>query len=351
MDKKIKIGNKSIGLDCPIFIIAEVSGNHNQNFARAKRIVEEACKAGVNAVKLQTYTADTMTINCDNKWFWVGGTNKEWRGQTLYSLYKKAYTPWRWQPKLQKIAKKYGVILFSTPFDKTAVDFLEKMRVPVYKVASFEIGDLELLKKIGSTKKPVIISRGMADLQEIESAIKTLKNAGAPSVAVLDCVSSYPANPEEMNISAIPVLQKKLGVIVGISDHNLDSAVTIGAVALGAKIVEKHVTLKRSDGGPDAAFSLEPKELKDLVRSIRVVEKSLGKAQIVPGKRESANLIFRRSLFVVKDVKRGDKLSPINVRCIRPGYGMSPKLLNKVLGKKFKKEVKMGMPLSWDLID
>lgn len=347
----LKIGKKHIGEDCPVFIIAEVSGNHNQSFNRAKKIVEEACKAGADAIKLQTYTPDTMTIDCDNKWFQVGGTNKEWRGQTLYSLYKKAYTPWDWQPKLQKIAKKYGVILFSTPFNPTAVDFLEKMKVLVYKVASFEIGDLELLKKIGSTKKPVIISRGMANLGEIKLAIKTLKNAGAPSVAVLHCVSSYPANPEEMNISTIPLLQKKLGVIAGISDHNLDSAVTIGAVALGAKIVEKHVTLKRSDGGPDAAFSLEPKELGDLIRSIRIVERSLGKPQLVPGKRESSNLIFRRSLFVVKDVKRGDKLSLVNVRCIRPGYGLQPKFLNKVLEKKFKKDIKRGTPLTRNIID
>ncbi|MEK7463043.1 MAG: pseudaminic acid synthase [Patescibacteria group bacterium] len=351
MEKKIKIGNKSIGPGCPVFVIAEISGNHNQSFNRAKKIVEEACLAGVDAVKLQTYTPDTMTINCNNKWFQVGGTNKEWQGQTLYSLYKKAYMPWEWQPKLQKIAKKYGAILFSTPFDNTAVDFLEKMKVPAYKVASFEIGDLELLKKIGSTKKPVIISRGMANLQEIKLAIKTLKKAGAPSIAILHCVSSYPANPDEMNIFTVPVLRKKLRTIIGISDHNLDSSVTIAAVALGAKMVEKHVTLKRSDGGPDAAFSLEPRELKELVKSIRVVEKSLGKPQFVSGKRESTNLIFRRSLFVVKDVKRGDKLSRINVRCIRPGYGLSPKLLNKVLGKKFKKDVKIGTPLAWDIID
>ncbi|MEK7478399.1 MAG: pseudaminic acid synthase [Patescibacteria group bacterium] len=351
MEKKIKIGNKSIGLDCPVFVIAEISGNHNQSFNRAKKIVEAACRAGVDAVKLQTYTPDTMTINCDNKWFQVGGTNKEWQGQTLYSLYKKAHTPWEWQPKLQKITKKYGVLLFSTPFDSTAVDFLERMKVPAYKVASFEIGDLELLKKIGSTKKPVIISRGMANLQEIKLAIKTLKKAGAPSIAILHCVSSYPANPNEMNISTIPVLQKKLGTVVGISDHNLDSAVTIGAVALGAKIVEKHVTLKRTDGGPDAAFSLEPRELKELVKSIRVVEKSLGKPQFVSGKRESTNLIFRRSLFVVKDIKKGDELNRLNVKCIRPGYGLRPKFLNKVLGKKFKKDVKIGTPLAWDIID
>lgn len=347
----IKIGKKKIGGGEPCFVIAEISGNHNQSFNRAKKIVEGACKAGVDAVKLQTYTPDTLTIDCDNKWFRVGGTNKEWRGQTLYGLYKKAYTPWEWQPKLQKIAKRYGVILFSTPFDDTAVDFLEKMKVPAYKVASFEIGDLELLKKIGSAKKPVIISRGMADLREIRLAVKILKKSGAPSVAVLHCVSSYPARPEEMNISTIPLLHKKLKTVVGISDHNLDPAVTIGAVALGAKIVEKHVTLRRVDGGPDAAFSLEPKELKELVRSIRTVEESMGKPRIFPGKRESTNLIFRRSLFVVKDAKKGDKISRLNVRCIRPGYGLQPVFLNEVLGKKFRKDARRGAPLTRDLID
>lgn len=350
MKKIFKIGNKLIGENQPVFIVAEISGNHNQSFGKAKKIVEMACKAGVDAVKLQTYTPDTLTINCHNKYFRIGGTNKEWRGQTLYQLYEKAYTPWDWQPKLKKIANKLGLILFSTPFDETAVDFLGKMKVPAYKVASFEIGDLELLKKIGSTKKPVILSRGMANLEEIKLAIKTLKNAGAPSVAVLHCVSSYPAKPEEMNISTIPALQKKLGIVVGISDHNLDSAVTISAVALGAKIVEKHVTLKRSDGGPDAAFSLEPKELKELVKSIRVVEKSLGKPQLVSGKRESSNLIFRRSLFVIKDVKKGDIVSRENIHSIRPGYGLQPKFIKEVLGKKFIKDVKRGTPFLKNLI-
>ena len=345
----MKIGNKKIGKGSPCFIIAEVSGNHNRSFPKAQKIVEEACKAGVDAIKLQTYTPDTMTINSNNKFFTVKSGNNNWIGQTLYELYKKAYTPWEWQAKLQAIAKKHDVLLFSTPFDSTSVDFLEKMRVPCYKIASFEVGDLELLKKVGSTNKPVIISRGMANLSEIKLAIKTLKNAGAQSVAVLHCVSSYPAIPEEMNISTIPALQKKLGIIVGISVHNLDSAVTIGAVALGAKIVEKHITLRRIDGGPDANFSLEPEELKDLVKSIRIVEKSLGKPQFTPGKKESLNLIFRRSLFVVNDVKKGDKLNSLNIRCIRPGYGLQPKFFKKVIGKKFKKDVIRGTPLSYEL--
>lgn len=345
-----KIGNKKIGHGYPCFIIAEISGNHNQSFKRAKKIVEEACKAGVDAIKLQTYTPDTITLNSDEKWFQVGGTNKDWNGQTLYKLYQKAYTPWEWQPKLQKIAKKYGVILFSTPFDDSAVDFLEKMKVPAYKVASFEIGDLGLLEKIGSTKKLVIISRGMANLDEIKLAIKTLKNAGAPSIILLHCISSYPAKPEEMNISTIPALRKKLGLEVGLSDHNLDSSVDLGAVALGACVIEKHVTLRRSDGGPDASFSLEPKELKELVNSIRNLEKSIGKPQFKSGKSESVNIVFRRSLFVVRDVKKGEIISKNNIRSIRPGHGLSPKFLNEVLGRKFKRDVKMGVPLSWKLI-
>jgi pseudaminic acid synthase len=346
----IKIGKRSIGPGFPTFVVAEISGNHNQNYKTAEKIVIEACEAGVDAIKLQTYTPDTLTIDCKNKWFEVKSTNQEWSGQTLYELYKKAYTPWEWQPRLQKIAADRGVFLFSTPFDATAVDFLEKMKVPCYKVASFEVGDLELLKKIGSTRKPVIISRGMANISEIQLAVKTLKDSGAKDVAVLHCVSSYPALPEEMNISTIPVLEKKLGLVVGISDHNLDSAVSIGAVALGARIVEKHVTLKRSDGGPDAAFSLEPEELKNLVRSIRVLEKSLGVPSINPGKRESANLVFRRSLFIVKDVKKGEMINSDNVRSIRPGYGLQPKYWHNVLGKRFASNLRRGTPLTWDKI-
>lgn len=346
----LKIANKKIGHGYPCFIIAEISGNHNQSFKRAKKIVEEACKAGVDAIKLQTYTPDTMTLNSDKKWFQVSGTNKAWQGQTLYKLYGKAYTPWKWQPKLQKIAKKYGVILFSTPFDDSAVDFLEKMKVPAYKVASYEIGDLGLLQKIGSTKKPVIISRGMANLDEIKLAVKTLKKAGAPGVVLMHCINSYPPKPEEMNISTIPALNKKLGMEVGLSDHNLDSEIDLGAVALGACAIEKHLTLKRSDGGLDASFSLEPKELKGLVDSIRVLEKSIGKPQFKSGKKESVNLVFRRSLFIVKDVKKGEIIDKKNVRSIRPGYGLPPKFLDNILGKKFKKDVKIGTPLSWKVI-
>lgn len=350
MRKNFKIANKVIGQGKPTYIVAELSGNHNQSYGRAVKIVEAACRAGVDAIKLQTYTPDTLTINCDNRWFQVKGTNKEWMGQTLYGLYRSAYTPWEWQPKLKKVADKYGVALFSSPFDETAVDFLEKMEVPAYKVASFEIGDLELLKKIGSTKRPVIMSRGMANIKEIRLAIETLKKNGTRDIVLLHCISSYPASPEEMNISTIPALERRLGVLTGFSDHTLGIDIAIAAVSLGAKLIEKHVTMKRSDGGPDAAFSLEPHELEELVKSVRRVEKSIGMPRFGACKRESTNLVFRRSLFAVEDIKNDEVFTNKNIRSIRPGYGLQPKFLRKILGKRAKRSIKRGTPLSWELI-
>ena len=345
----IKIGKRLIGDGQPVFIIAELSGNHNQSFDRAKEMVRIACQAGVDAVKLQTYTADTLTIDSDKKYFQVN-VNDTWKGQTLYQLYKTAYTPWEWQPELKKIADSYGVTLFSTPFDETAVDFLEKMKVLAYKVASFEIGDIELLKKVAKTKKPVIISRGMATKEEIRLALATLRKYGSKQIAVLHCVSSYPADLEEMNLATIPDLAKTFKVVAGLSDHSLGIIAAVTSVALGAKIIEKHFTLKRSDGGPDAIFSLEPHELKQLVSSVRDAEKAMGKVQYGVGKKEATNLIFKRSLFVVADVKAGEKFTKENVRCIRPGYGLASKELPKVLGKKAKKDILRGTPLSWNQI-
>lgn len=344
-----KIGKQEIGEEKPVFIITEISGNHNQNFARAKKLVKTACECGVNAIKLQTYTPDTMTINCSNKYFQVK-VNPAWKGKTLYKLYEEAYTPWEWQPELKKIANSYGLPLFSTPFDETAVDFLEKMKVPAYKIASFEVVDIELLKKVASTKKPVIISRGMASLNELKLAVSTLKKYGAPAIAVLHCVSSYPAKLEEMNLATIPDIKKKFGVTVGLSDHTLGISVAVTSVGLGARLIEKHFTLKRSDGGPDAAFSLEPQELRDLVKSVRKVEKMIGKVQYGSGKRESRNIVFRRSLFAVEDVKKGERFTRENIRCIRPGYGLAPKLLPQILKNKAKKDIKRGTPLNKDLI-
>jgi len=338
-------GEKIIGPGHPIFIVAEISANHNQSYEKAKKIIDAAIDAGVDAIKLQTYTPDTMTIKSDKKWFKINKGN--WAGQTLYNLYKKAYTPWEWQPKLKKYAEKKGVILFSTPFDNTAVDFLEKMNVALYKVASFEVVDMPLLKRIGQTKKPVIISRGMASVQELKLAIKTLRDNGTPKIAVLHCVSSYPAQPEQMNLATIPDIARRFKVVPGLSDHTLGITVPITSIALGTCIIEKHVTLSRADGGPDAEFSLEPCELKQMVKSVREAQLAIGKPSYKLGKRESQNIVFRRSLFAVKNIKKGEKFTEKNIRSIRPGYGLAPKYYDKVIGKTAVKNIERGTPLKW----
>lgn len=344
-----KIGNQEVGSGHPVFIVAEISANHNQDFKRAKELVKAACQCGVDAIKLQTYTPDALTINCSNKWFQIK-VNPAWRGKTLYQLYKTAYMPWEWQPELKKIAESYGCILFSTAADKAGIDFLEKMDVPAYKIASFEITNLELLKRIALTKKPVILSRGMASLEELESTVSTLKKNKAPAIAILHCISSYPAKPEQMNLATIPDIKKRFNLVTGLSDHTLGISAAVASVVLGASIIEKHFTLNRADKGPDAAFSLEPKELKELVQSVREVEKAIGKVQYGPGKRESENIVFRRSLFVVEDIKAGERFTQENVRSIRPGYGLAPKFLFKILGKRAKKNIKRGTPLNADLL-
>ncbi len=351
MTASFKIRGRAIGPGHPAYIVAELSGNHNQSFALAAKTVEAACRAGVDAIKLQTYTPDTLTIDCANKWFRVGGTNREWRGQTLYELYGKAHTPWEWQPKLQRIAARHGVELFSSAFDESAVDFLETLRVPAYKVASFEIVDLELLRRIGATRKPVILSRGMASLEEIRLAIRTLSSAGARDIAVLHCVSSYPARPEEMNLATIPALRKLLRRVIGLSDHTLGVEVAIAGVAMGASIVEKHVSLSRRAGGVDAAFSLEPAEFAQLVRAVRTAEQAIGTAHFEAGRRESSNRVFRRSVFVVADVAKGEPFTRQNVRVIRPGYGLAPRLLRTVLGRRAARAVKRGTPLAPEHLD
>jgi pseudaminic acid synthase len=346
-------GKRKIGPGHPTFIIAEMSGNHNGSYQRAKKLIDAAVRASVDAIKMQTYTADTITMDSRKKYFQVT-VNKAWKGKTLYELYNQAYTPWHWQPRLKKYAESKGVMVFSTPFDHTAVDFLERMKVQLYKVASFEVIDIPLLKRIGKTKKPVIISRGMASMADIKQALKVLKTHGCPQVAVLHCVSSYPADPEQMNLTTIPDIAKRFKVVSGLSDHSLDSSggitVPIASVALGASIVEKHFTLRRSDGGPDAAFSLEPKELKQLVSSIREVELALGKPNYKVGKKEAENVVFRKSIFVVKDVKKDEKFSKKNIRVIRPGYGLKPIEFDKLIGKSAKKDVKAGTPLSWSIV-
>ncbi len=342
--KLLKIGKRKVGPGYPAFIIAEMSGSHSQSFAKAKKIIDAAAKAGVDAIKLQTFKPGEHTLDCDNKYFQVK-VNKAWRGDTLYSLYKKVYTPWEWQKRLIKYAKSKGLIAFSSPGHSSAVDFLETLKVPAYKVASFDIVDPEFLKRLGKTRKPVIISRGLASIADIKSAVKTLETSGCPAVAVLHCVSSYPATVEQMNVRTVPDIAKRFGVVSGLSDHSLGLTASVAAVALGASIIEKHIILSRKDGGPDAGFSLEPKEFKALVQTVRETEKALGGVTYKIGKREAENIVFRRSLFVVKDVRKGERFTKENVRCIRPGYGMDPKMLQKVLSKKAKRDIVRGTPL------
>lgn len=350
MDKvNLKIGNRVIGSGQPVFVVAELSGNHQGSLEKAKEIIRAACKAGADAIKTQTYTPDDLTINCSKELFQVK-VNPAWEGRTLYDLYQEAHTPYEWQPELRKVAEGYDVPLFSSVFDEKAVDFWEEMGALAYKVASFEVTDLELLKKIANTKKPVIISRGMASTEEIELALSTLRENGTSEIAILHCISAYPAKSEEMNLATIPNIKKRFGVVTGLSDHTLGIDVAIASVALGASIIEKHFTLRRADGGPDTAFSLEPKELKELIKSVREAEKAIGKVQYSPGERESENIVFRRSLFAVKNIKVDEEFTPKNIRSIRPGYGLSPKFLPEILGRKAKKDIEQGTPLNWDLI-
>ena len=343
-------GTRLVGPGHPVFIIGEMSGNHNLQYDRACELIDIAIAAGVDAVKIQTYTADTLTIDCENDYFQVK-VNDAWAGQTLYSLYQKAYTPWEWQPRLIAYAAERGVLMFSTPFDETAVDFLEGLGSPLYKVASFESNHIPLLKRIGRTRKPVIISRGLTSLEDLRLAVDTLTSAGCPQVAVLHCVSAYPADPSQMNLRTIPDIASKLGVIAGLSDHSMGIAIPLAAVALGASIVEKHYTKKRSDGGPDSSFSLEADELKSLVASVRIAEAALGQPSYVADSKERENIVFRRSIFVVRDLAVGEVLTPENIRVIRPGYGLSPKYFDGVLGKRATRAIERGTPLSDELFE
>lgn len=346
---KTNKGEKKIGLGEPVFIVAEMSGNHNQSLERAFKIIDAAVNAGVDAIKLQTYTPDTITINSDTDHFKIK-TNNVWRGQTLYSLYQKAYTPWKWQKKLKKYGEKKGLVVFSTPFDETAVDFLETLNVPMYKISSYEVIDIPLLKKIGKTKKPVIMSRGMASAKEIKVAIQTLKKAGTKDIVVLHCVNVYPALPSQMNLSTIPDITKKFKVLGGLSDHTLGINTALAATALGATVIEKHLTLKRKDGGPDSSFSIEQAEFKQLVKSVREIQSSLGKPTYGQVGDEKIDSKHRRSIFVVSHIKKGEKFTRKNIRSIRPGYGLLPEHLDKIIGKKAKKDIPFGTPLQWNLI-
>ena len=349
MTAKFQIGQRSIGTGEPVYVIAELSANHKQDFEKAKRIVRAAKEAGADAVKLQTYTPDTMTVDSKRACFVVGGGTL-WDGRTLYELYGEAHTPWEWQPKLKEYADELGLDLFSSAFDPSAVDFLETMNVPVHKIASPELVDLPLIEKMARTGKPLIISTGMATLAEIEEAIGAARAAGAKEIALLRCTSSYPASADEMNLRSIPDLAERFGLPVGLSDHAPGIAVSVAAVALGASLIEKHLTLSRADGGPDAAFSMEPQEFRSLVEAVRSAEVSLGHVQYGPTEHERRTLPFRRSLFVVRNVKKGEMFTEDNVRSIRPADGLHPKHLPEVVGRRAACDIEQGTPVTWGLM-
>jgi pseudaminic acid synthase len=349
-EQPLKIGDRFVGAGHPCFVVAEVSANHNHSLSRAIEIVRAATQAGADAVKLQTYTADTLTIDSDREWFKVPSTTL-WGGRTLHQLYTEAHTPWEWHEELFRVAREEGLVCFSTPFDTTAVAFLESLGSPMHKVASFELVDTQLLETIGRTGKPVIASVGMATQDEIVEALSALRGSGAGPIALLKCTSAYPAPPESMNLRTIPHLRATFGVVAGLSDHTMGSAVAVAAVSLGASIVEKHFTLRRADGGPDSAFSMEPAEFAQMVTEIRQAERALGKVSYERSAEEEASLCFRRSLFVVADVKAGEPFSLDNVRSIRPGHGLPPRFLPEVIGQVAAQDILRGTPLSWGLVD
>jgi len=348
--KSIKIANKVISNESITFIIAEISANHNHDIEIAKKMIREAKKAGADSVKLQTYTPDTMTLDCDNDYFQIKqGTI--WDGKSLYKLYEEAYTPWEWHKELMDVAKEEDIICFSTPFDKMAVDFLEELNVPAYKVASFEITDIPLIEYIAQKGKPVIISTGIATIQEIQDAVEACRRVENEQIILLKCTSAYPAELEEMNLNTIPNISNTFDVISGLSDHTLGITVPIGAVSIGAKVIEKHFILDRSIGGPDAAFSLNIDEFAEMVNSIRNIEKALGKVNYKLSDKSLKNREFSRSLFICEDVKMGDIITEKNVRSIRPGYGMKPKYLPNIIGKTFSGNYEKGTPLKLEYIN
>lgn len=347
MSSEIRINKRAIGPHQPVYIIAELSANHNQDFDEAVKLVRAAKDAGADAVKVQTYTADTLTIDCRNEYFEIGkGT--QWEGQNLYALYGEAYTPWDWQPELQKIAHEIGLDFFSTPFDPSAVEFLAGMHVPAYKIASFEIVDILLVQMIARTGRPIIMSTGMATPDEIGEAVAAIRQEGNDQIALLKCTSAYPALPDEMNLLTIPDMAERFHVPVGLSDHTLGTTIPVAAVALGACIIEKHFTLSRATPGPDSSFSLEPAEFRAMVDAIRETEKALGTVNYEVTDHERGSRIFRRSLFAVEDIGEGELFTEGNVRSIRPGYGLAPKHLRSILGRKAKVRIMKGAPLTWD---
>ena len=346
----IKIANRHIGGDAAPFIIAEMSGNHNQSIDRAFEIVDAAAGAGAHAIKLQTYTADTMTIDKKDGEFYIDDPKSLWHGSCLHDLYKVAYTPWEWHEPIMKRAAEKGILCFSSPFDFTAVDFLETLNVPCYKIASFENTDIPLVKKAASTGKPIIISTGLATVAEISDAVAAIRSCGNEQIILLKCTSNYPAEPENANVITIPHMRDLFECEIGLSDHTAGIGVALAAVTLGASVVEKHFTLRRADGGVDSAFSLEPEELKNLVVESERAAQASGKITYGPSEAEKPSLQFRRTLYVVEEMKAGDKLTEKNLRAIRPGLGISPANMDLALGKRVNRDIERGTPFSWDLI-
>ena len=346
----MKFGGRGVGAGSAPLVIAEMSGNHNQSLERALEIVDAAAQSGAHALKIQTYTAETMTIDIREGEFFISDEKSLWKGESLFDLYKKAYTPWEWHEAIFDRAKKHNMIAFSTPFDRTAVDFLEGLNVPCYKIASFENTDLPLIRYVAATGKPMIISTGMATFAELDESVEAARSAGCKDLVLLKCTSTYPSTPDDSNILTIPEMRSRYGCEIGISDHTMGIGVSVAAVGLGATVVEKHFTLQRADGGVYSAFSMEPQEMAQLVIETERAWQALGKVQTGPTEKEKASLVFRRSLYVVADVKAGEKLTPANVRAIRPGNGIAPKFYDEVIGKTAKRDITRGTPLSHDLI-
>lgn len=349
-ENQIRISGRQIGLNTSPFVIAEMSGNHNQSLKRAIEIVDAAAAAGAHALKIQTYTADTMTLDLCEGNFIIKDAKSLWEGRSLYDLYQEAHTPWDWHKPIFNRCRERGIICFSTPFDETAVDFLEELDTPCYKIASFENTDIPLIRKVAATGKPMIISTGMAKVDELNETVRAARESGCNDLILLKCTSTYPATPANTNILTIPHLRELFNCEVGLSDHTLGIGVSVAAVALGATVIEKHFTLRRSDGGVDSTFSLEPEEMHSLVIETERAWQALGTVSYGPTAHEIKSLIFRRSLYIVEDMEAGATFTTNNIRAIRPGYGLEPKFLDTVLGKKVNKAVKKGTPLAWELI-
>ncbi|MCR4897564.1 MAG: pseudaminic acid synthase [Lachnospiraceae bacterium] len=350
MNHEVMIGKHRIAADAPAYVIAELSGNHNMDYDRAVRIIEAAAEAGADAIKVQTYTADTITLDCDDPCFQITqGTL--WDGTTLHKLYEKAYTPWEWQPKLRDRALALGLDFFSSPFDPTSVDFLEGLDVPCYKIASFEITDIPLIRKCALLGKPLIISTGIAHIEDIELALDTCRQAGNENVILLKCSSAYPTPYEDINLKTMVNMARTFDCVTGLSDHTMGSAVAVASVAMGGRVVEKHLTLRRADGGVDSAFSMEPEEFRRMVDEIRIVEKAVGRVTYELSEKQTREREHARSLFIAQDMKKGDVFTPENLRSVRPGCGLHTKYYDELLGKRISRDAKLGTPMSWDLLD